>query len=188
MNNTKNFASPEQPSLPDRQLIRRDIKDLVSLILYPCLTRQSVKGGALSATLSRPEDAETRTQNIKTLDFSVPRDFPEIPHRLQQILLEAVEPGKGFDNAYIFKQVLLDLARDLGWSFATDHTDLGEDQEGVLRDALLMLRQAQRLLGESIRCLEEQHLSTPQEIQNEVEWLIRKANDFRDSRVLPRPR
>jgi hypothetical protein len=160
-----------------------DIHNLCVGILYPIFTGLSPLKTTLRPQPGTWNEAESRYQDITTLDFGVE---PSLSGALQELLQRGAAMQIETIDAFI--QELQKVAALHGWDFPHQYTSpASRDARTQMRAGLTRLRKGQTELREARDLFREAAIQDgiTEDLEAELRRLVKAVNEMLNSRVIP---
>jgi serine/threonine protein kinase len=165
------------------QFFRMDIHNLCVGILYPIFTGLSPQKTTLRPQPGTWSEAESRYQDITTLDFGVE---PSLSVGLQELLQRGA--AMQIETIDSFIQELQKVAALHGWDFPQQYTSpASRDARAQMRAGLTRLRKGQTELREARDLFREAAIQDgiTEDLEAELRRLVKAVNEMLNSRVIP---
>jgi serine/threonine protein kinase len=179
--NSSRQLDVKDPSTP--QFFRMDIHNLCVGIFYPIFTGLSPQKTTLRPQPGTWNEAESRYQDITTLDFGVE---PSLSLALQELLQRGAEMQIETIDGFI--QELQKVAALHGWDFPHQYTSpASRDARTQMRAGLTRLRKGQSELREARDLFREAAIQDgiTEDLEAELRRLVKAVNEMLNSRVIP---
>jgi serine/threonine protein kinase len=165
------------------QLFRMDIHNLCVGILYPIFTGLSPQKTALRPQPGTWNEAESRYEDITTLDFGVE---PSLSIVLQGLLQHGA--AMQIETINDFLNGLQAVAALHGWDFPQQYTSpTSRDARAQMRAGLTRLRKGQLDLREARDLFREAAIQDgiTEDLEAELRRLVKAVNEMLNNRVIP---
>ncbi|MCB9450882.1 MAG: hypothetical protein H6672_05550 [Anaerolineaceae bacterium] len=165
------------------QHFRNDVHNLCVGILYPIFTGLSPQKSTLRPQPGNAEQAESRYQDITTLDFGVE---PNLSHPLQELLQAGA--AMQVDTVDEFLVELNRVAALHGWDFPHHYTSpVSRDARTQMRAGLSRVREGQERLREARDLFREAAIQDgiTDDLEAELRRLVKAVNEMLNNRVIP---
>ncbi len=179
--NSSRQLDVKDPGAP--QFFRMDIHNLCVGILYPIFTGLSPQKTTLRPQPGTWNEAESRYQDITTLDFGVE---PSLSGALQELLQRGAEMQIETIDGFI--QELQRVAALHGWDFPHQYTSpASRDARTQMRAGLTRLRKGQTELREARDLFREAAIQDgiTEDLEAELRRLVKAVNEMLNNRVIP---
>lgn len=165
------------------QFLRMDIHNLCVGILYPVFTGLSPQKTTLRPQPGTWNEAESRYQDITTLDFGVE---PSLSVALQDLLQRGA--AMQIETVDEFLHELQQVAALHGWDFPHQYTSpASRDARTQMRAGLTRLRKGQAELREARDLFREAAIQdgVTEDLEAELRRLVKAVNEMLNNRVIP---
>ena len=165
------------------QMFQTDIHHLVAGILYPLFTGLTARQGMLAPQPASPKALQERYADIDMLDFRVE---PTLSASLQELLQRGA--ARGFQSIEAFHDMLMDVARRMGWDFPhRPAADELREARAQTRAGLRKLRAGQDAIREARDLLMDAAIAdgVNEDVEQELRRLLGAINAMLARRVIP---